>query len=67
LVAYGGGSKHGDFTPIEAASSSARVSSEVRRQLTQTKIVPGSAPAPEPVNASATIRDGHDRQAQLSR
>ena len=67
FVAYGGGSKHGDFTPIAAASSSARVSSEMRRQLTQTKIVPGSAPAPEPVNASATIRDGHDRQAQLSR
>jgi hypothetical protein len=65
-VAYSGGSKHGDFTPIEAASSPARVSSEARRQLTQTKIVPG-APASDQVNASTTTRDGNDRQAQLSR
>jgi hypothetical protein len=68
FVAYSGGGRHGDFTPIEAASSPARVSTEVRRQLTQTKVVPGSsAPAPEQINASAATRDGNDRQAQLAR
>jgi hypothetical protein len=67
FVAYSGGGRHGDFTPIEAASSPARISSEARRQLSQTKIMPGSAPASEQVNASAATRDGNDRQAQLSR
>jgi Protein of unknown function (DUF2865) len=67
FVAYSGGNKRGDFTPIEAASSPTRVSSEVRRQLTQTKIAPGNAPASEPVNASGAARDGNDRQAQLTR
>ncbi len=67
FVAYSGSSKRSaDFTPIETAT---RVSTEVRRQLSQTRIAPNSAPAAPDTGLSATAgpRDGNDRQAQLTR
>lgn len=71
FVAVSGGSKHGaDFTPIDAANSPARVSTEVKRQLTQTRIAPGSPAAPDVsgnLSAGTSGRDGNDRQAQLTR
>lgn len=66
FVAYNGGHKHGDFTPIASASS---VPAEARRQLARTKIVPASPPAEtaEVLSGRAAARDTSDRQAQLAR
>ncbi len=67
FVAFSGSSKRSaDFTPIETAP---RVSTEVRRQLSQTRIAPNTARAATNTgrSASAGSRDGNDRQAQLTR
>lgn len=64
FVAYTGGSKRGgDFTPIE---TSARVSAETRRRLSQTRIAPNATPDTA-TTFSAASRDDNDRQAQLAR
>ncbi|HWF95874.1 MAG TPA: DUF2865 domain-containing protein [Xanthobacteraceae bacterium] len=68
FVAYSGShKKSADFTPINSSSSG--VSTELRRQLAQTRIAPVSAPAASAavINSAASERGGDDRQAQLER
>jgi hypothetical protein len=67
FVAYSGGKRGADFTPIGAAHSSARVSAAVRRQLSQTRIAPDSVPAAPAGSIHLGTRGESDRQAQLTR
>jgi hypothetical protein len=67
LMAYNGGGKQPDFTPIEAYSG---LSAELRRQLTETKIMPATEQpaAPKPTRqAEPAGRNGKNKRAQLDR
>jgi hypothetical protein len=63
FMAYRGGGKHANFTPIEQASGT---SAELRRQLSQTKIAP-TDPSEPAVSLAPAARDDNDRQAQLAK
>jgi uncharacterized protein DUF2865 len=59
FVAYEGGRKRAEFTPIERSGS--RLSSELRRRLAQTGIVPApQAAQPQPAEPSTVGRGGSD-------
>jgi hypothetical protein len=67
LMAYNGGAKQPNFTPIEAYAG---LSADLRRQLTETKITPAAErpPAPMPTRqAEATPRNGKNKRAQADR
>jgi hypothetical protein len=68
FVAYTGGKKHADFTPINLAPG---VPPETRRQLSQTRIAPrdgGTDAAAAPAGETAAgSRGSSERQAQASR
>jgi hypothetical protein len=67
FVSYGGGKKKGaNFSPIDASSG---LSSELRRQLSQTRIAPAADTAdssPSPAGTAAE-RAASDRRAQLAK
>jgi hypothetical protein len=65
FMAYrGGGKRNANFTPIDQASGT---STELRRQLSQTKIAPADDTATPPVTSAPAARDSSDHQAQLAR
>jgi hypothetical protein len=67
LMAYNGGEKQPNFTPIEAYAG---LSADLRRQLTETKITPatGEPAAPKPTRqADAAPRTGKNKRAQADR
>jgi hypothetical protein len=64
FMAYGGGKRSANFTPIEQAPGA---SSELRQQLSQTRIAPADDTAAAPLALTPPARGDDDRQAQLAR
>jgi hypothetical protein len=69
LMAYNGGGKQPNFTPIEAYAG---LSADQRRQLTETKIAPATErpaapPSTRQADAAVPVRNGKNKRAQADR
>ncbi len=66
FVAYNGGRRNAEFTPIQSYSG---LSSEMRQRLAQTRITPNNATPipPEAIRAGAAAVDSRGRRVQLDR